>query len=1008
MSARKDFKIYMDKLLEHSTALDTFRPDKRHSDAGDTGSGVPAWGPSLGMSEEGGSVGEARGSPPAGAAVDVTMPPFSPSRFREEKHAWPRAGAVTPPRPRPPPNFSWMAEPGSPASRRRGGGGAGGVSGGGARKSLSSADLASSPAPAAGGPRIKGGRLSADLGMDDGGRSWGAEEEEGEEDADAWKAQWSRRLSRGPIHSEYQDRFPWPPRSAFLGTVDDDAFNGAPPPPHPRGRRASARGAGSRAEGGGAGSDRRQGGSAVARGRGGSEPPRGRAAAGYPRDGGGVGGEERRRRRPSSSSVDTAAAGRGGEGSPSDGRRAGTGRLPGGDLEMAGGGGRGGGGGGRGGRGGGGAAAVVPFAAGKRGDDRKEGARQEAWRRGGSAVGSPPPSEQTSGLEVIGHRTSRASSVYDEKEWEAGRGSEADGGWPSRAADVGGSSMAGGATLIGSAGDVAAAEVWRGEAVGRGEVTTMSGGRTLDFSSQSILTEYMDEYAWPSSLPAPGRRGKRSGMGVDHVGRLLAGRRAEEPARKLPDPAVVARLGAAADRALGAGSLGHLSEMCRLKSPPLACRRLMLGLVIALGLRWRRWSDIRTHLLGNKPELQGFLKRFNKDRAGLASTALLPFVEDPSLSPAEVRRVAACMVWVPRWLHALHDYLAVKEGKELDVDTMPMFQEPATSRSRAKLARRRQSSGCRAHGTVPGTVPPDGASKGREGRRPGAGEGGSGTQPRKSGTAAAAGATAATMGLSEQKHDQGHHHGRGGTRKTRRPSRAAATRGDDSTCPPGSTPTGGDTEGGSRGEGFRYFGEGGRGGDGGKVDVDGDLESESQWTVGTVTSRGDVLRTPTEDQVDIGSSVVVGGGKGNVRKAPHKHAGGGGGGGGGRSLSSSGVPASPPRRRVRSTGDAARRAGTGTLGFEETLAPKGGRRGSVRRGLSRGDTQASHACIYRHKHKGRTPSRVANPKARRPVQAAHDPILANTRWPPPVDVPAQERTEQRSAYSLEHSFLAYD
>ncbi|CAN0012537.1 unnamed protein product [Ectocarpus sp. 8 AP-2014] len=518
--ARKDFKIYMNKLLEHSTALETFRPDKHHSDVGDTGSGVPAWGPSLGMSEEGGSVGEARGSPPAGAAVDVTMPPFSPSRYREEKHAWPRAGAVTPPRPRPPPNFSWMAEPGSPASRCRRGGG--GVSGGGARKSLSSADFASSPAPAAGGPRIEGGRLSEDLGMDDGGRSWGAEEEEG--DADAWKAQWSRRLSRGPIHSEYQDRFPWPPRSAFLGTAGDDAFNDAPPAPHPRGRRAPARGGGS---------DRRQWGSAVARGRGGSEPPRGRAAEGYPRDGGGVGGEERRRRRPSSSSVDTAAAGRGGEGSPGGGRRAGTGRLPGGDLDTAGGSGGRGGGGGGGGESGGGAAAVAPFVAGKRGDDRKEGARQQAWRRGGSAVGSPPPSEQTSGLEVIGHRTSRASSVYDEKEWEAGRGSEADGGWPSRAADVGGSSVAAGATLVGRAGDVAAAEVWRGEAVGRGEVTMMSGGRTLDFSSQqSILTEYMDEYAWPSTLPAPGRRGKRSGMGVDHVGRLLAGRRAEEPARK--------------------------------------------------------------------------------------------------------------------------------------------------------------------------------------------------------------------------------------------------------------------------------------------------------------------------------------------------------------------------------------------------------------------------------------------------------------------------------------------
>lgn len=54
---------------------------------------------------------------------------------------------------------------------------------------------------------------------------------------------------------------------------------------------------------------------------------------------------------------------------------------------------------------------------------------------------------------------------------------------------------------------------------------------------------------------------------------------------RIPDPGIVARLGAAADGALRAGSPGHLSEMCRLKSPSPACRRLVLGLVAALGLR---------------------------------------------------------------------------------------------------------------------------------------------------------------------------------------------------------------------------------------------------------------------------------------------------------------------------------------------------------------------------------------------------------------------------------------
>lgn len=64
-------------------------------------------------------------------------------------------------------------------------------------------------------------------------------------------------------------------------------------------------------------------------------------------------------------------------------------------------------------------------------------------------------------------------------------------------------------------------------------VSALRGARILAAADcvcrrQSLLTEYMQEFAWPSELPVPGRRGKRSGMGMDHVGRLLAGRRAED------------------------------------------------------------------------------------------------------------------------------------------------------------------------------------------------------------------------------------------------------------------------------------------------------------------------------------------------------------------------------------------------------------------------------------------------------------------------------------------------
>lgn len=40
--------------------------------------------------------------------------------------------------------------------------------------------------------------------------------------------------------------------------------------------------------------------------------------------------------------------------------------------------------------------------------------------------------------------------------------------------------------------------------------------------------------------------------------------------------------------------------------------------------------------------------RFDKNRVGLTSGSLRPFAEDPNLSPAQVRKVSACMVWVSR------------------------------------------------------------------------------------------------------------------------------------------------------------------------------------------------------------------------------------------------------------------------------------------------------------------------------------------------------------------------
>lgn len=80
------------------------------------------------------------------------------------------------------------------------------------------------------------------------------------------------------------------------------------------------------------------------------------------------------------------------------------------------------------------------------------------------------------------------------------------------------------------------------------------------------------------------------------------------------------------------------------------------------------------------------------------------------------------------------------------------------------------------------------------------------------------------------------------TRAHRPPSQAAAVRGDDSSCPPLSTTTEGDIDGGSKVDERRGV-KVGKEGDGETAGVGiagsgGGLDSESQWTAGTVTSRG--------------------------------------------------------------------------------------------------------------------------------------------------------------------------
>ncbi|CAM9127462.1 unnamed protein product [Discosporangium mesarthrocarpum] len=71
-----------------------------------------------------------------------------------------------------------------------------------------------------------------------------------------------------------------------------------------------------------------------------------------------------------------------------------------------------------------------------------------------------------------------------------------------------------------------------------------------------------------------------------------------------------------------------------------------------------------------------------------------------------------------------------------------------------------------------------------------------------------------------------------------------------------------------------------------------------------------------------------------------------------------------------------------------------------------GADELSTGCGFPHKHKGKTAPRIANPKARWIPPKPYDPILANKRWPPPVDVPPSKRTEYLRNFSWDHSIAA--
>lgn len=299
-----------------------------------------------------------------------------------------------------PSNFSWVAEP--PTSRLVASDGDNGSVGRGLFSAQGGGDWFGA------GHGREGGGYGDDVG-----------EHEGD-----WKAAWSRRLARGPIHSEYQDSFPWPSSAVLAAEVAAD-FSGV-----------SGRG------GGGHGRGQVTSNFAAAPAvpppqRGLGLPSRGRESRGKRRGGDGVK-----------------------EGDADSLRRSGSAT---------------GGGGGR------GADAVVmaPVAVTTEGAEGLELGRDVGRESTAHAEGAKPG---VNGAPLSSEPLLPPWQVVEHVEGvgDEGRRGEGEGGgaWQSRAADAG-SSLRGASFAEGGGVEVSG---W--ERAGRRRGGTMSGGRTLDYSSQ--------------------------------------------------------------------------------------------------------------------------------------------------------------------------------------------------------------------------------------------------------------------------------------------------------------------------------------------------------------------------------------------------------------------------------------------------------------------------------------------------------------------------------------------
>lgn len=149
---------------------------------------------------------------PSARFENSRTPERSPS-YSLKVHLWPRAGVATLPHHRIPPQFSWERQSPPPES----------VDHGGRSCDDDGVDVDRAlflPRGEAGISNLGAGAAvrTHQLGEDSDNRKGVADGngDIGPGTGSGWKATWAKRFAHGPIHSEYQDKYLWPPESACV------------------------------------------------------------------------------------------------------------------------------------------------------------------------------------------------------------------------------------------------------------------------------------------------------------------------------------------------------------------------------------------------------------------------------------------------------------------------------------------------------------------------------------------------------------------------------------------------------------------------------------------------------------------------------------------------------------------------------------------------------------------------------------------------------------------------